>query len=161
MRNIRLKISYDGTRYQGWQRQKDVESTIQGKLEHILTKMTGEEVEIHGSGRTDAGVHARAQVANFKTECRMTTEEIKEYLNAYLPLDIAVTEVKGASERFHSRLNVVGKRYIYRVWNSTEHNVFERNYVYPFVGNLNLEKMRKAAEILMEHMIFRASVAEK
>lgn len=161
MRNIRLKISYDGTRYQGWQRQKAVESTIQGKLEHILTKMTGEEVEIHGSGRTDAGVHARAQVANFKTECRMTTEEIKEYVNAYLPLDIAVTEVKEASERFHSRLNVVGKRYIYRVWNSTEHNVFERNYVYPFVGNLNLEKMRKAAEILMGTHDFQSFCGRK
>lgn len=161
MRNIRLKISYDGTRYQGWQRQKDVESTIQGKLEHILTKMTGEEVEIHGSGRTDAGVHARAQVANFKTECRMTTEAIKEYVNAYLPLDIAVTEVKEASERFHSRLNVVGKRYIYRVWNSTEHNVFERNYVYPFVGNLNLEKMRKAAEILMGTHDFQSFCGRK
>src|SRR5699024_2319868 len=113
------------------------------------------------SGRTDAGVHARAQVANFKTECRMTTEEIKEYVNAYLPLDIAVTEVKEASERFHSRLNVVGKRYIYRVWNSTEHNVFERNYVYPFVGNLNLEKMRKAAEILMGTHDFQSFCGRK
>jgi len=161
MRNIRLKISYDGTRYQGWQRQKTTDQTIQGKIEQVLTKMTGHHVEINGSGRTDAGVHARAQVANFKTECEMSVDEIKEYLNEYLPLDIAVTEVKEVSERFHSRLNVVGKRYIYRVWNSTEHNVFERKYLYPFIGPVDLEKMRKAANLLMGTHDFQSFCGRK
>jgi tRNA pseudouridine38-40 synthase len=161
MRNIRLKISYEGTRYQGWQRQKTTGNTIQGKIEDILTKMTGEPVEIHGSGRTDAGVHAKAQVANFKTESTMSANEIKDYLNEYLPMDIGVTEVKEVSERFHSRLNVTGKRYVYRVWNSTEHNVFERNYLYPFVGNLDMEKMRKAAKMLMGTHDFQSFCGKK
>jgi tRNA pseudouridine38-40 synthase len=161
MRNIRMKISYEGTRYQGWQRQKTTGNTIQGKIEDILTKMTGEQVEIHGSGRTDAGVHAKAQVANFKTDSTMSANEIKDYLNEYLPMDIGVTEVKEVSERFHSRLNVTGKRYVYRVWNSTEHNVFERNYLYPFVGNLDMEKMKKAAKMLMGTHDFQSFCGKK
>jgi tRNA pseudouridine38-40 synthase len=161
MRNIRLKISYEGTRYQGWQRQKTTGNTIQSKIEDVLTKMTGETVEIHGSGRTDAGVHARGQVANFKTDCRMSSDEIKEYLNEYLPMDIGVTEVKEVSERFHSRLNVRGKRYIYRVWNSTEHNVFERKYLYPFVGDIDIDSMRKAAEMLMGTHDFQSFCGKK
>jgi tRNA pseudouridine38-40 synthase len=156
-----MKISYEGTRYQGWQRQKTTGNTIQGKIEDILTKMTGEPVEIHGSGRTDAGVHAKAQVANFKTDSTMSANEIKDYLNEYLPMDIGVTEVKEVSERFHSRLNVTGKRYVYRVWNSTEHNVFERNYLYPFVGNLDMEKMRKAAKMLMGTHDFQSFCGKK
>lgn len=161
MRNIRLKISYDGTRYQGWQRQKSTDNTIQGKIEQILSKMTGHKVEINGSGRTDAGVHARAQVANFKTDCSMSADDIKEYLNEYLPLDIAVTEVKEVSERFHSRLNVVGKRYIYRVWNSTEHNVFERKYCYSFIGPLDLNKMRQAADLFIGTHDFQSFCGRK
>lgn len=161
MRNIRMKISYDGTRYQGWQRQKGTSQTIQGKIEDVLTKMTGEPVEIHGSGRTDAGVHAREQVANFKTNTSMTEEEIKEYLNEYLPLDIGVHEVKDVAPRFHSRLNVTGKRYIYRVWNSTEHNVFERKFMYPFVADLDFDKMREAADILMGTHDFQSFCGKK
>lgn len=161
MRNIRMKISYDGTRYQGWQRQKGTSQTIQGKIEDVLTKMTGEPVEIHGSGRTDAGVHAREQVANFKSNTTMTEEEIKEYLNEYLPLDIGVHEVKDVAPRFHSRLNVTGKRYIYRVWNSTEHNVFERKFMYPFVADLDFDKMREAADILMGTHDFQSFCGKK
>ncbi|MEE1313794.1 MAG: tRNA pseudouridine(38-40) synthase TruA [Lachnospiraceae bacterium] len=161
MRNFRMKICYEGTKYQGWQRQKGTGNTIQGKIEDVLSKMLQESVEIHGSGRTDAGVHARGQVANFKCDTDMTTEEIKEYLNTYLPMDIGVTEVKDASLRFHSRLNVTGKRYIYRVWNSTEHNVFERKYMYPFVGELNLDKMRAAAKILCGTHDFQSFCGKK
>lgn len=161
MRNIRLKICYEGTRYQGWQRQKATANTIQGKLEAVLTKMTGENIEIHGSGRTDAGVHARAQVANFKSHTVLSEYEIKEYLNEYLPLDIGVMEVKEVSPRFHSRLNVVGKRYIYRVWNSSEHNVFERKYMYPFVGKLNFAQMNLAAEQLLGTHDFQSFCGKK
>lgn len=161
MRNIRLKIIYDGTRYQGWQRQKATGNTIQGKIEDVLSKMTGEEIEINGSGRTDAGVHARGQVANFKTDCPMSVEEIHAYLNEYLPLDIGITEVKEVSPRFHSRLNVTGKRYIYRVWNSENHPVFERKYLYPFVGELNFDAMNEAAEILKGTHDFQSFCGKK
>lgn len=156
-----MKIVYEGTRYQGWQRQKGTDQTIQGKIEGVLSKMTGEEIEIHGSGRTDAGVHARGQVANFKTNTTMSVEEIKEYLNEYLPMDIGVTEVVEAAPRFHSRLNVTGKRYIYRVWNSSEHNVFERKLLYPFVGDLDFDKMEQAAKMLMGTHDFQSFCGKK
>ena len=105
MRNIRLRLQYEGTRYQGWQKQTSTDNTIQGKMEVLLTKMCGEPVEIAASGRTDAGVHALGQVANFHTESDMSTEEIMAYCNRYLPEDIAVVEVSEAAPRFHSRLN--------------------------------------------------------
>ena len=108
MRNIRLRLQYEGTRYQGWQKQTSTDNTIQGKMEVLLTKMCGEPVEIAASGRTDAGVHALGQVANFHTESDMSTEEIMAYCNRYLPEDIAVVEVSEAAPRFHSRLNATG-----------------------------------------------------
>lgn len=101
MRNIRLRLQYEGTRYQGWQKQTSTDNTIQGKMEVLLTKMCGEPVEIAASGRTDAGVHALGQVANFHTESDMSTEEIMAYCNRYLPEDIAVVEVSEAAPRFH------------------------------------------------------------
>lgn len=93
MRNIKLTIEYDGKRYSGWQRLGNSEKTIQGKIESILTQMTGEPIEIIGSGRTDAGTHARGQVANFKTTSSLTTTEMLSFLNRYLPGDIVVKEV--------------------------------------------------------------------
>lgn len=99
-----------------------------GKMEVLLTKMCGEPVEIAASGRTDAGVHALGQVANFHTESDMSTEEIMAYCNRYLPEDIAVVEVSEAAPRFHSRLNATGKRYRYRIINSQVPNVFWRRY---------------------------------
>jgi len=92
MRNIKLTIEYDGKRYSGWQRLGNSEKTIQGKIESILTQMTGEPIEIIGSGRTDAGTHARGQVANFKTTSSLTTTEMLSFLNRYLPGDIVVKE---------------------------------------------------------------------
>ena len=93
MRNFKLILQYEGTRYQGWQRQESTENTIQGKLEALLTKMTAQPVELQGSGRTDSGVHAFAQVANFHADTKMTPEEILEYMNRYLPEDIGVLSV--------------------------------------------------------------------
>ena len=110
MRNIRLIIRYDGTKYNGWQKQGNTEQTIQGKMEQLLTKMTGESIELAGSGRTDAGVHALAQVANFHTHSSMTEKEMAEYMQEYLPKDIGIVEVKEVGERFHSRLNAVKKQ---------------------------------------------------
>jgi len=161
LRNIKITIAYDGTRYNGWQRQENTENTIQGKLEALLSKMTGEEVEIHGSGRTDAGVHSLGQVFHFHTECRMTTEEIQAYMNEYLPMDIAVLEVRNASERFHSRLNVKRKTYCYHIWNSPVANVFERKYSYQIPEMLDVDKMKEAAEYLIGTHDFKSFCANK
>ena len=92
--NIRITLEYDGSRYDGWQKQGNTENTIQGKLEAVLLKMAGEKVEVHGSGRTDAGVHAKGQVANFHVDAKICPdgETAKEYLNRYLPEDIRVLE---------------------------------------------------------------------
>lgn len=109
--NIRITLEYDGSRYDGWQKQGNTENTIQGKLEAVLLKMAGEEVEVHGSGRTDAGVHAKGQVANFHVDAKICPdgETAKEYLNRYLPEDIRVLEADPAPERFHSRLSASSK----------------------------------------------------
>ena len=144
MRNIRLRLQYEGTRYQGWQKQTSTDNTIQGKMEVLLTKMCGEPVEIAASGRTDAGVHALGQVANFHTESDMSTEEIMAYCNRYLPEDIAVVEVSEAAPRFHSRLNATGKRYRYRIINSQIPDVFWRRYATEEPEALDLDAMRKA-----------------
>ena len=97
MRNIRMVLQYEGTRYQGWQRQVSSDNTIQGKLEQLLSRVLSEEIEVSGSGRTDAGVHAKGQVANFHTKSNMSLEELQETINRYLPEDIAVVELAEAS----------------------------------------------------------------
>lgn len=104
MRNIKINIQYDGTRYSGWQSQEHDENTIQGKLTAVLRRLLEEETELAGSGRTDAGVHALGQVANFRTCSCMSCEEILEKLNHYLPEDIAVISAEEMDGRFHSRL---------------------------------------------------------
>ena len=118
MRNFKLLISYDGSRYRGWQRLGDSDNTIQGKLEQVLSRMVGVEVEVIGSGRTDAGVHALGQTANFHCRTAMTSPEILAYLRRYLPEDIGVLSVEEVDERFHSRFHAVEKTYCYRIWNS-------------------------------------------
>ena len=150
-RNIRLTIEYDGSRYQGWQRLggDSNANTIQGKLESVLSKMTGEDVNINGSGRTDAGVHAYGQVANFHTDCMMSVNEIKNYLTKYLPSDIGIVEVSEASERFHSRLNAKEKTYLYRIAIPGVSNVFERKYLWYFPETLDIKKMEEAASLLI------------
>ncbi len=99
MRNIKVILQYEGTKYQGWQRQDHTGNTIQGKLEALLTKMCGENVEVIGSGRTDAGVHAYGQTANFHVRTEMGLQEIMDYMNRYLPEDIAVTHIQEMPER--------------------------------------------------------------
>ena len=130
-RNIRLLIEYDGSRYDGWQRLgKGHGVTIQGKLEDVLSKMTGEQVELIGAGRTDAGVHAYEQVANFHTNSNMKCWEMKYYLNRYLPGDIAVNRVDDVPERFHSRYNAKAKKYLYRIAIGDVPCVFDRKYTW-------------------------------
>lgn len=160
--NIKLYIQYEGTRYRGWQRQKMTDQTIQGKLENILSRQFGREIEIHGSGRTDAGVHARCQVANFHLKQEEADgfggnfETLTEMLNEYLPEDIAVLKAREASLRFHSRLNVTRKTYVYRIWNSGVPNVFERRYVCQMAQPLDTDAMRRAAQILCGEHDFAA-----
>lgn len=146
--NYKLTISYDGSRYYGWEHQPNTEMTIQGKLENVLSLMVGASVEVIGAGRTDAGVHARAMIANVFLDTDMSAEEIRDYMNRYLPDDICINDVKKAGERFHSRYNALGKTYCYTCYIGDTKPVFDRKYVYALDGKPNIEAMKKAAEIL-------------
>ena len=148
--NYKIIIQYEGTRYDGWQKQGNTENTIQGKLEKVLERMAGCPVEVHGSGRTDAGVHAMGQVANFHLPdgCRPDAEWIRNYLNPYLPEDIAITELIMVPERFHSRLSAVKKIYTYQIETGTKKNVFSRRTCYGLGQALDITAMQKAAELL-------------
>ncbi len=161
MRNIKLILQYEGTRYQGWQRQTSSDNTIQGKLERLLERMCGEVVELSASGRTDAGVHAVGQVANFHTNSEMSLEEMQEYCNRYLPEDIAVVEISEAAPRFHSRLNACGKCYCYRVINSSIPNVFWRRYAQEIPEALDIQAMRRAAELLLGEHDYKSFTSAK
>ncbi len=161
MRNIRLKLQYEGTRYQGWQRQVSSDHTIQGKLEKLLSRVCGEAIEVQGSGRTDAGVHALGQIANFHTSCELPLEELQEAINRYLPEDIAVVEIAEMPERFHSRLNARGKVYRYLVINSAAPDVFRRRYALEVPQKLDLEAMREAASMFLGEHDFKAFTSAK
>lgn len=161
MRNFKMTLQYEGTRFKGWQKQESTENTIQGKLEALLSKMTGQRIEVQGSGRTDAGVHALSQVANFHVDTQMRAEEILQYMNFYLPEDIAVIALEEVPERFHSRLNAKGKTYCYRVINSELPHVFDRRYAYVVEETLDIEAMKKAAQYLTGTHDFKAFTSNK
>lgn len=151
MRNIKLTVRYDGTRYSGWQKQGNTDNTIQGKLEKVISQITGETVEIHGSGRTDAGVHALAQVTNVKLNGEIEPEALRIQMNRLLPEDIAVLEASLAPERFHSRLSAVRKTYQYRLYTGNAKPIFDRRQVTVLddLPTLNIEAMRQAADDLL------------
>ncbi len=161
MRNFKVILQYEGTRYQGWQRQESTENTIQGKLELLLSKMEGKRVEIQGSGRTDAGVHAIGQVANFCLDTDKTPGQIMEYMNFYLPEDIAVIAIEEMEERFHSRLHAKGKTYCYRVQNTSLPHIFDRRYVYVVEEKLDIDAMQRAADYLVGTHDFKAFTSTK
>lgn len=161
MRNIRLDICYDGTRYRGWQRLSNTDNTIQEKLENTLSRILDEPVEISGSGRTDAGTHARMQVANFHCNSAMPSEEILQQLRRYLPEDIGIYSCKNVSPRFHARLNAKTKTYRYRLWYSQEPCVFERKYVFQCPGCYDVTKMQIAASNYLGEHDFSAFCANK
>ncbi len=156
MQNIRLDISYDGTRYRGWQRLGGGENTIQGKLEGALSRILQEPVEISGSGRTDAGVHARGQVASFHCHSTMDPEELLAKLRQYLPEDIGILACSRVPDRFHARLSAREKTYCYRIWNSDSPCVFERRFVAVYPQALDLEAMKQAAANLTGEHDFSA-----
>lgn len=149
MRNIKLTIEYDGTRYLGWQRLGDSDKTIQGKIENILTQITRSKIEIIGSGRTDAGTHARGQIANFKTDSKMALSEMIESLNRYLPQDIVIKEIEEVPERFHARYNAKGKKYSYYLWNNAIPSAFERHYSFHYSEELDFDLMDEACRKLI------------
>lgn len=148
MRNIKMTIEYDGTRYQGWQRLGNTDKTIQGKIENIIKQLTGETIEIIGSGRTDAGTHARNQVANFKTEYTGSLAEMLSFFHKYLPQDIVVKHLEEVPDRFHARYNAKGKTYSYYLWNDPIPSAFKRHYSYHYPETLNLDAMQQAADLL-------------
>ena len=154
MYNFMLTIAYDGSRYNGWQRQENTDNTVQGRIEAALSEILGHKIEIHGSGRTDAGTHALAQVASFKANTGIAPDKLMSELNRRLPGDIAVTELEYAPERFHARLNVKGKTYVYRIWTAEYSNVFERKFVYELRKKLNIAEMEKAAAIMQRKADF-------
>jgi len=145
MKHFKITIQYDGTRYKGWQVQKNTKDTIQGKIEDVLFKMANAIVEVRGAGRTDAGVHAYEQVADFFLEDTFEKEDVLEYLNQYLPEDIYVTSINETEERFHSRLSAKQKMYRYRICKGKKADVFQRKYVECMDHNLDVASMRQAA----------------
>ena len=155
-----LKLAYDGTRYRGWQRLPQAELTIQGKLENVLSRLFAQPVEVQGSGRTDAGVHALGQVVSFRAPEREPEALLRE-LRRWLPEDIGALSLEFAPERFHARLSAVEKTYVYRVWNSETPDVFERRWRVPFPQTLKLDEMRRAAAMLLGTHDFRAFCANK
>ncbi len=161
MRNVRLDLCYDGTRYRGWQRLAGAENTIQQKLESTLSRILGESVEVTGSGRTDAGTHAMGQVANFHCSSTMPCEEILSQLRRYLPEDIGIYSCRNVSQRFHARLNAKTKTYCYRLWNSEMPCVFDRKYVCVDTRAVDLEQIQKAAVLLLGEHDFSAFCANK
>ena len=161
MRNIRIDLCYDGTRYRGWQRLTPADNTIQTKLETALSRILEEPIELSASGRTDAGVHAMGQVANFHCHSTMPCQQILEQLRKYLPEDIGVLHCTEVSERFHARLNARRKTYRYRIWNSQVPCVFERRFVAVVAEALDVQAMERAAKLLEGEHDFRAFCANK
>ena len=161
MYTYRLTLSYDGSRYNGWQKQGNTKNTIQEKLETLLSRLTGEEVEVSGSGRTDAGVHAMGQVASFRTAAEQDCETLLRDMRRYLPEDIGAIALEPAEPRFHARLNATGKTYVYRVWTEECPNVFERKFLYTVTEPLDLEAMEQAAKHLTGTHDFMSFCANK
>ena len=152
MRNIKMTIEYDGSNFKGFQRLKDNDNTIQGKIEDVLSKMTNEDIEIIASGRTDMGVHALGQVINFKTNSNDSLNKIQKYLYNYLPESIVVKDIEEVGERFHSRYNAMSKVYLYKIDNNKYHNPFDRRYSHHVEKKLDITLMREVSKVLLgEH----------
>ena len=159
--NYKLTLQYDGSRYDGWQRQGNTANTIQAKLEEVLSRLAGERVEVHGAGRTDAGFHALGQTASVRLPGERPAAEVMAYANRYLPEDIAVTAAEIADDRFHARLSARGKVYRYRLRLGTVPDVFARKYQYRVEEPLDLGAMTRAAELLCGRHDYRSFCANR
>ena len=161
MQNYKLTLCYDGAKYKGWQRQGNTDNTIQAKLETLLSRLLGTPVEVSGSGRTDAGVHAYCQVCSFRADTEMSAEDILSALRRYLPEDIGAMSLTKAAPEFHARMSCREKSYLYRIWNSDLPNVFSRRYTYTFPDALNISEMRRAAALMLGRHDFTSFCANK
>ena len=155
MRNIKLLIEYDGTNYGGWQRQPN-NVTIQEKIEEAIFKITKEKVNLVGSSRTDAGVHAKGMVANFFTESKIPQDRFREAINTKLPDDIAIIKSEEVDKEFHARYSSKGKMYSYTIINRYEKVSLGRNYVYQVKEKLDVKAMQEACEYFIGTHDFKA-----
>ena len=156
MRNIKLTIEYAGTNYAGWQVQNKKHRTLQETLEKALQKILQKRIKIIGSGRTDAGVHAQAQVANFKTDSSIAIEKLQKALNAVLPDDISVIKTEEAGLDFHSRFSAKSKVYRYTILNRSSRPAILKDTVYFSPYPLNLKLMRKEARAILGRHNFQS-----
>jgi tRNA pseudouridine38-40 synthase len=148
MRTLKLTIAYDGTRFVGWQRQSEGES-IQGLLEDALAKFEGAPVTVQGAGRTDAGVHALAQVASTRVTCGHDVATLTRALNAHLPEEVRVVSVEEAAADFHARFSARGKTYRYRIRNTPTADPFDRHFVWHIPEPLDVAAMKEAAAVVV------------
>lgn len=155
MRNIKLTIEYDGTSYGGWQKQKN-NRTIQQCIEEAIKLLTGEDVELIGSSRTDAGVHAKGMIANFITNRQIPADKFREAINTKLPDDIGIIKSEEVDRNFHSRYDSKGKTYCYTLVNRYEKVCIGRNYVYQVRDELNYNLMKEAAKYFLGKHDFKA-----
>lgn len=149
--NYRLTLQYDGTDFHGWQVQNN-ERTVQGELSRVLSLLEGNEVCVHGSGRTDAGVHAEGQVASVRLGREITPERLRAAINGNLPRDVRVLEVLRVDDDFHARYSARGKSYLYRIFNAPIMSPFWTRYALHEARPVDIERMRSAADLLLgEH----------
>ena len=158
-RNIKLTLAYDGTDFSGFQRQKNTSRTIQEKLEKALNVITGEKVAVIGAGRTDAGVHAAAQVVNFRTQSTIPTEKWPFALRGLLPKTIIVYRAEEVAWDFHARLSAKAKTYLYRIWRAAWPSVFQQRFTYHYPEDLNEENIRSVLPLFIGEHDFGAFAA--
>lgn len=162
MRNFKITLEYDGTNYCGWQHQKDSNRlpTIQNSIEQALRRIFNKKISITGSGRTDAGVHAFAQVASFKVNTNIPIKNIFKAVNTYLPEDIIIKEIEEVPLSFNARFSAKKKWYRYTILNNKINSVFNRFHVIHIPYILNVKLMQKAANIIKGKHDFSAIVLE-
>ena len=160
MTNIKLTIEYDGTNYVGWQRQKNGIS-IQEQIENAINQVTGERVHLIGSGRTDKGVHAKGQIANFATRSNIPPNRFKLALNNNLPEDIVILDSEKVSEDFHSRYDAIGKRYKYLIYNNPIRGALYRNFAYQVPYHLDYEEMEVAINFFIGTHDFKSFMVSR
>ena len=155
MKNFKITIEYDGGAYHGWQRQAKGR-TIQGEIENALATMTGNDISVTGSGRTDAGVHALSQTANFRCATSMSPEVFLKGLNSLLPKDIVITACERVPDKFHARYDVKSKTYRYRILNRPLPAAINRQYAWHIRKKLDLKAMQNALERITGRHDFKA-----
>lgn len=156
MRKIRLTVEYDGTPFKGWQRQKETPHTVQGEIEAALKKMTGQDITLYVSGRTDAGVHALGQVCHFETDSQIRLYAFKEGINALTPFSISILDAEEVEADFHARFSTLAREYEFRIFNRREHSALLLNHAVHIPWPLDTDKMQRAANKMIGELDFAA-----